>query len=58
MFSYTGGANATHYIDNGTKDFSITISTGVQFDTGSLINDINIGIDFRPIDNESPTCPR
>ncbi|AKH33147.1 hypothetical protein XF24_00824 [candidate division SR1 bacterium Aalborg_AAW-1] len=58
MFSYTGGANATHYIDNGTKDFSITISTGVQFDTGSLINDINIGIDFRPIDNESPTGPR
>ena len=55
MFSYTGGANATHYIDNGTKDFSITIATGAQFDTGALINDINIGIDFRPIDNESPT---
>lgn len=57
-FSYTGGANTTHYIDNGTKDFSITIATGAQFDTGALINDINIGINFRPIDNESATWPR
>lgn len=34
------------------------VLTGVNFPTGSLIQDVNVYVDFRPIDNESPTGPR
>lgn len=57
-FNYVWWANTPHYVDNGTKDFSITVQTWTQFATGSILDDVNILVNFRPIDNESPTWPR
>jgi cysteine-rich repeat protein len=54
---YTWWASAPNFVDNGTKDYTGMVLTGVNFPTGSVIQDVNIRIDFRPINNESPTWP-
>ncbi len=54
---YTWWASAPNFVDNGTKDYTGMVLTGVNFPTGSVIQDVNISIDFRPIDNESPPWP-
>lgn len=55
--TYTWWASAPNFVDNATKDFTVTVTTGSSFPTGSVLQDANVLIDFRPIDNESPTGP-
>lgn len=55
---YTWWASAPNFVDNQTKDFTGLVMTWVDFPTWSVLIDADILIDFRPIDNESPTGPR
>lgn len=55
---YTWWASAPNFVDNSTKDYTWTVLTWVDFSTWSILSDVDILIDFRPIDNESPTWPR
>lgn len=55
--TYTGWADASHFVDNGFKEFTLSFLTGVHFPTGAKVRDVNIAISRRPIDNESPTGP-
>jgi alpha-tubulin suppressor-like RCC1 family protein len=56
--TYTGGANSAHFVDAGFKDFTLSFLTWIQFPTGTTMSDVDISIDWMPIDNESPTGPR
>lgn len=55
--AYIWWASAPNFVDNSTKDYTWMVLTGVNFPTGSVIQDVNLRLDFRPIDNESPTWP-
>lgn len=55
--TYTGGASAAYFVDNGFQDFSLSFATGVQFPTGTTISDVNVAINWMPVDNEVPTGP-
>lgn len=54
---YTWWASAPNFVDNWTKDYTWLVLTWVNFPTGSVIQDVNVYLDFRPINNESPTWP-
>ncbi len=56
--TYTWWASSPNFVDNWTKDFTVTVVTGSSFPTWSVLNDVNILVNFRPIDNESATGPR
>lgn len=55
---YTWWASAPNFVDNSTKNFTWLVLTWVDFPTWSVLRDVDILVDFRPIDNESPTWPR
>ena len=54
---YTWWASAPNFVDNGTKDYTGLVLTWVDFPTWSVLRDVDILVNFRPIDNESPTWP-
>jgi cysteine-rich repeat protein len=58
IVTYTWWASTPNFVDNGTKDYTWVVLTWVNFPTWSVLWDVNILINFRPIDNESPTGPR
>jgi cysteine-rich repeat protein len=54
---YTWWASAPNFVDNGNKNYTWLVLTWVNFPTWAILADVDILINFRPIDNESPTWP-
>jgi hypothetical protein len=57
--SYSWGPNFANFADAsiapGYIDKSVNFAVGSSFPAGSIIKDVNLTLDFRPIDRENPT---